>query len=154
MIDSNYFNQAKVLLERLPLLQKEEVFALKGGTAINFFIRDLPRLSVDIDLTYLPVNERDIAFKDISRSLINLKNRIERLSPDTQSILNIIFFHIYEPKVPNYGYLQFKLLHINVKPDLKKTLQKGLITGVGVFLEIENKNQMPLANLLYMLFIC
>lgn len=87
MIDSNYFNQAKVLLEALPFLQKEEVFALKGGTAINFFIRDLPRLSVDIDLTYLPINERDIAFKDISRSLINLQNRIEKQSTDIQIIL-------------------------------------------------------------------
>lgn len=84
MIDSNYFNQAKILLETLPLLQKEEVFALKGGTAINFFIRDLPRLSVDIDLTYLPINERDIAFKDISRSLINLKTRIEKQFQKTE----------------------------------------------------------------------
>ncbi|MFC2166949.1 nucleotidyl transferase AbiEii/AbiGii toxin family protein [Acidobacteriota bacterium] len=87
MIDSKYFNQAKVLLEILPLLQKEGVFALKGGTAINFFIRDLPRLSVDIDLTYLPINERDIAFNDISRSLINLKKRIEKQSPNTHIIL-------------------------------------------------------------------
>jgi hypothetical protein len=30
-------------------------FALKGGTAINLLIRDMPRLSVDIDLTYIPV---------------------------------------------------------------------------------------------------
>ena len=37
----------------------EPVFALKGGTAINLFVRDLPRLSVDIDLTYLPVEPRD-----------------------------------------------------------------------------------------------
>ena len=47
------------LLERLlPHVAKEEVFALKGGTAINLFYRDLPRLSVDIDLTYLPIKER------------------------------------------------------------------------------------------------
>ncbi len=72
-------------MEILPLLQSEEIFALKGGTAINFFIRDLPRLSVDIDLTYLPINERDVAFKDISRSLINLKTKIDRQFPNTQT---------------------------------------------------------------------
>ena len=35
----------------------ETCFPLKGGTAINLFVRDMPRLSVDIDLTYLPVDE-------------------------------------------------------------------------------------------------
>jgi predicted nucleotidyltransferase component of viral defense system len=60
MKDTVFFKQAELLLRILPLIYKEEVFALKGGTAINFFVRDLPRLSVDIDLTYLPVNDRDV----------------------------------------------------------------------------------------------
>jgi len=59
MKDTVFFRQAELLLRILPLVHREEVFALKGGTAINFFVRDLPRISVDIDLTYLPVNERD-----------------------------------------------------------------------------------------------
>ena len=41
----------------LPHVAEEKAFALKGGTAINLFIRNMPRLSVDIDLTYLPVRE-------------------------------------------------------------------------------------------------
>ena len=61
MKDTIFFKQAELLLRILPLIDKEEVLALKGGTAINFFVRDLPRLSVDIDLTYLPVNERSFA---------------------------------------------------------------------------------------------
>ena len=64
MRDTVFFRQAELLLRISPLIHKEEVFALKGGTAINFFIRDLPRLSVDIDLTYLPVNERGFALDD------------------------------------------------------------------------------------------
>jgi hypothetical protein len=44
-----------LLVELLPLVARESCFALKGGTAINLFVRDLPRLSVDIDLTYLPM---------------------------------------------------------------------------------------------------
>src|SRR5258708_27695150 len=42
-------------MRTLPLIAEEDGFALKGGTAINLFVRNMPRLSVDIDLTYLPV---------------------------------------------------------------------------------------------------
>ena len=59
MIDHVYFRQAELLLRVLPLVDREAVFALKGGTAINFFVRDFPRVSVDIDLVYLPIGERD-----------------------------------------------------------------------------------------------
>lgn len=78
MKDTVFFRQAELLLRILPLIHKEEVFALKGGTAINFFIRDLPRLSVDIDLTYLPVNERDFALNDIRDALIRISEEIQR----------------------------------------------------------------------------
>jgi predicted nucleotidyltransferase component of viral defense system len=50
-----YRKQAALLIRVLPLVAQEQDFALKGGTAINLFIRNMPRLSVDIDLTYLPV---------------------------------------------------------------------------------------------------
>jgi hypothetical protein len=52
MINSLYFKQAELLLRIIPLIDREAVFALKGGTAINFFARDIPRISVDIDLVY------------------------------------------------------------------------------------------------------
>ncbi|CDX43914.1 conserved hypothetical protein [Mesorhizobium sp. ORS 3359] len=44
-------------------------FALKGGTAINLFYRDMPRLSVDIDLTYLPVRDRADSLTDIDETM-------------------------------------------------------------------------------------
>jgi hypothetical protein len=44
----------------------ETCFALKGGTAINLFVRDLPRLSVDIDLVYLPIEDRETSLVGIS----------------------------------------------------------------------------------------
>jgi len=53
--DSRYFQQVRLLVEVLPAVAAEDCFALKGGTAINLFLHDLPRLSVDIDLTYLPI---------------------------------------------------------------------------------------------------
>ena len=57
-VDENYRKQVSLLVKILPLVARETIFALKGGTAINLFIRDMPRLSVDIDLTYLRVSPR------------------------------------------------------------------------------------------------
>jgi predicted nucleotidyltransferase component of viral defense system len=48
-----YRRRVELLLRVLPSIAKEDRFALKGGTAINLFIRELPRLSVDIDLAYV-----------------------------------------------------------------------------------------------------
>ena len=53
-----YRRQAALLVRTIPLVDEERCFALKGGTAINLFVRDMPRLSVDIDLTYLPNHDR------------------------------------------------------------------------------------------------
>lgn len=72
-----YEDQVRLLLRVLPLVAEEASFALKGGTAINLFERDLPRLSVDIDLTYLPFEERDVALPNIEAALTRLKTRIE-----------------------------------------------------------------------------
>jgi hypothetical protein len=87
MKDTVFFKQAELLLRILPLIHKEEAFALKGGTAINFFIRELPRLSVDIDLTYLPVNERGFALDDISDGLNRISKEIKRRIPGSQIVL-------------------------------------------------------------------
>lgn len=58
---SIYYRQVALLLRMLPIVAEQSVFALKGGTAINLFIRDFPRLSVDLDLAYLPLEPRDVA---------------------------------------------------------------------------------------------
>lgn len=71
-----FFQQAELVLQILPFFKSEKVFALKGGTAINFFFRNLPRLSVDIDLTYLPINKREIALTEISERLEIVSHRI------------------------------------------------------------------------------
>ena len=54
MADSAYRLQTALLMRLLPHVAIESCFALKGGTTINLFVRDLPRLSVDIDLVYVP----------------------------------------------------------------------------------------------------
>jgi predicted nucleotidyltransferase component of viral defense system len=78
MILPKYRAQVDLLLQVLPYVGKEEIFALKGGTAINLFIRDMPRLSVDIDLTYLPLDSRNDALKNIQEGLGRIKVDIEK----------------------------------------------------------------------------
>lgn len=70
--ESIYYKQVQLLLQLLPFIAKHDCFALKGGTAINFFIRDFPRLSVDIDLVYLPVLERVASLRGIKSALDNI----------------------------------------------------------------------------------
>ena len=54
MATEQYRDQIRLLLGVLPAVMAEPVLALKGATAISLFEWDLPRLSVDIDVTYLP----------------------------------------------------------------------------------------------------
>jgi hypothetical protein len=76
-----YREQVRLMLDLLPFIAEESIFALKGGTAINFFVRDMPRLSVDIDLTYLPLEDRVTSLADISAGLARIKAQAEhRLS--------------------------------------------------------------------------
>jgi len=70
-----YLAQVRLLVRLLPLLAEEPDFALKGGTAINLFYRDMPRLSVDIDLAYLPVAERAPSLKVINEAFDRLTAR-------------------------------------------------------------------------------
>jgi predicted nucleotidyltransferase component of viral defense system len=77
MKDTAFHKQVELLLDVLPFVAKHDVFALKGGTAINFFLRDLPRLSVDIDLTYIPITERREALTDVTHHLCQIKHDLE-----------------------------------------------------------------------------
>lgn len=65
MARDRYAAQVELLVRAIPIVADESAFALKGGTAINLFYRDMPRLSVDIDLTYLPLDERATALTTI-----------------------------------------------------------------------------------------
>jgi predicted nucleotidyltransferase component of viral defense system len=82
--DTIFYRQAELVLRILPDVLVEEIFALKGGTAINFFFRDLPRLSVDIDLTYLPLTHRGKALQDIHDALQRIADRLKRKQPGTK----------------------------------------------------------------------
>ena len=73
-----YRKQVTLLIRVLPHVAEEDCFALKGGTAINMFVRDMPRLSVDIDLTYIPVEPRDRSLVAIDAALKRIAEKIRR----------------------------------------------------------------------------
>jgi predicted nucleotidyltransferase component of viral defense system len=73
-----YRRQVALLIRILPLVAEEKAFALKGGTAINLFIRDMPRLSVDIDLTFLPVQPRAESLAAIDAAMKRIADRVKR----------------------------------------------------------------------------
>jgi predicted nucleotidyltransferase component of viral defense system len=76
-----YFKQAELLVRALPSIAQETRFALKGGTAINLFVRNLPRLSVDIDLVYLPIEDRKTSLAGIDNALNRIADSLEFSSP-------------------------------------------------------------------------
>lgn len=80
--NSIYYRQVQLLLQLIPFVARHDCFALKGGTAINLFVRDLPRLSVDIDLVFLPMLERDKALRAITNALTDIGDAIKKRMPD------------------------------------------------------------------------
>ena len=76
-----YLRQVGLLMNVLPEVARESCFALYGGTAINFFVLNMPRLSIDIDLTYTQTGERQEALTEINAALLRVKESIGRLSP-------------------------------------------------------------------------
>src|SRR5690554_2461794 len=86
-LDARYAAQVRLLVQTLPFVAAEACFALKGGTAINLFVRNLPRLSVDIDLAYLPNCSRDRALKEARAALERIAGSVERGLPGVRATL-------------------------------------------------------------------
>lgn len=77
-----FIEQVELLLKIIPFINPYKQLAIKGGTAINLFIRNMPRLSVDIDLTYLPLEDRSTSLKAISEIFLTIKHNIESKHQD------------------------------------------------------------------------
>ena len=84
-----YQRQVSLLIKILPHVAEEECFALKGGTAINLFIRDMPRLSVDIDLTYLPVSSREESLAAIDAAMKRIAQRVRSVLRGAQIVPSV-----------------------------------------------------------------
>jgi predicted nucleotidyltransferase component of viral defense system len=95
-VSEAYRRQVMLLVRTIPFVAAETCFALKGGTAINLFVRNMPRFSVDIDLTYLPVQDRASSLVAIDAALRHIADIVRigipgaRVTPGTLAGGNIV----------------------------------------------------------------
>lgn len=73
----HYHDQVSLLLLTMLQVSQETCFSLKGGTAINLFLHDLPRLSIDIDLAFIPILSREDTINEINQALNRVVNSIK-----------------------------------------------------------------------------
>lgn len=130
-----YRQQVALLIRTIPFVAKEEAFALKGGTAINLFVRDMPRLSVDIDLTYLPVEDRTTSLAAIDAAMLRIAERIEagipgaKVNPSRSADEKIV-----TKLIVRAGDVQIK---IETTPVLRGTVYDPVVTSVVPTVEDE-----------------
>ena len=73
-----YKEKVQLLLRILPIVMSEDCFAIHGGTAINLFVENLLRLSIDIDLTYIPLEDRATSLAHINDALKRIADKVEK----------------------------------------------------------------------------
>lgn len=81
-----YRRKVELLLRILPFVTDEECFAIHGGTAINLFVNNLYRLSVDIDVTYIPIEDRNTSLEHINDALMRIASRVKSRFRDIRII--------------------------------------------------------------------
>lgn len=130
-----YRQQVALLIRTIPFVAKETAFALKGGTAINMFVRDMPRLSVDIDLTYVPVSDRTTSLAAIDAAMLRIAERIEagipgaKVNPSRSADEKIVTKLIVRARG-----VQIK---IEITPVLRGTVYDPVVTSVVPTVEDE-----------------
>lgn len=86
-MDKAYADTVRLLLTAAPDVFANDIFAMKGGTAINLFVQDMPRLSVDIDVVYTQwQTPREQALKAIGDELDAIAGRLGRLGLVTRKV--------------------------------------------------------------------
>lgn len=83
-MNNNYLKKVELLLKILPFVTDEECFAIHGGTAINLFVKNLYRLSVDVDVTYIPLEDRSASIQHIDEALLRIADRVRHRFPDAR----------------------------------------------------------------------
>lgn len=124
-----YAQKVELLLRLMPIVMEEGVFAVHGGTAINLFLKDLPRYSVDIDLTYIPLADRAESLADINLHLQSISEKAKKAFKG---------MHI----VPNYSTCKLLCEYRGkqVKVEVNQT-KRGLVGGDAVTVPLSEKAQ-------------
>ncbi len=128
-----YFKQVKLLVRVLPVVSKSSCFALKGGTAINMFYRDMPRLSVDIDLVYVPIKDRKISLKEMTTELQKIGSSIGKLLPQAR----IQYSRLHQTDLITRILIEADrvVIKIEVSPVLRGTVYKPEVKRIGRVVE-------------------
>lgn len=124
-----YAQKVELLLRLIPIVMEEGVFAVHGGTAINLFLKNLPRYSVDINLTYIPLSDRNASLDDINLHLQSICNKAKKAFKG---------MHI----VPNYSTCKLLCEYRGkqVKVEVNQT-KRGLVGGNAVTIPLSDKAQ-------------
>lgn len=109
-----YKAHVELMLNVLPFIGRYPCFALKGGTAINFFLRDMPRYSIDIDLTYLSSNDRSAALSEIGRTLKQIAAAVKEHIPG----VNVIASGDAGGKLPSKLRIDRGIARVKIEPNL------------------------------------
>jgi len=127
MIDDKYLKQVHLLLRIIPSIAKENCFAVHGGTAINLFIRNMPRLSVDIDLTYLPIENR-------ANSLLHIKEALSRIRSNlNKTIQGVQIAQMDEGKEPKlFCSLKGSQIKVEVNTVIRGSISKPAVLPLNV----------------------
>jgi hypothetical protein len=84
-VRAEYRDTVRLLLNAIPAVFRVPDFAMKGGTAINFFVRDMPRLSADIDVTFTRLDlSRAEALQVIAANLAEIAANLKRQGMKTR----------------------------------------------------------------------
>lgn len=116
-----YRRQVELIIRCLPEVEKQTCFALKGGTAINLFVREMPRLSVDIDLVYLPIEPRE-------QTLVNIENALNTIANDIElDVTGSIVSKTRKEKHVNKLLIEHGGVRIKIEPNI---VQRGTIFDI------------------------
>ena len=136
---SVYAQKVELLLRLIPIVMEEEVFAIHGGTAINLFLKDLPRYSVDIDLTYIPLADRQTSLDDINMHLNVIAEKAKKAFKGMHIVPNFSKgMHI----VPNFSTCKLLCEYRGrqVKIEVNQT-KRGIIGGDVQTIPLSEKAQ-------------
>jgi len=86
-MDKAYADTVRLLLAAAPEVFANDIFAMKGGSAINLFVRDMPRLSVDIDVVYRQWQiPREDALADVAGEIDAIAGRLANRGMRTRRV--------------------------------------------------------------------
>ena len=116
-MNREYAERVEVLLRLLPVVMEENAFAVHGGSAINLFVKNLPRYSVDIDLTYIPLENREESLEHISAHLMSIARKAKRVLPGIHIVAK-----------PNTSKLLCEYQQKQIKIEVNQT-KRGIVGG-------------------------